>query len=64
MAGTTLPLSVVFAPVAVLVSIITVPLGFWAGEKLRDLRWAQIEYLASPAALLLSLVILVFIRSL
>jgi hypothetical protein len=62
--GTSLPLSVVFAPLAVLVSAIAAPLGFQAGDRMRKWQGARVEYLASPAALILSLVILVFIRSL
>jgi len=36
-AGTQYPLALYFAPIAIGISIITVPIGFYAGEKLRAL---------------------------
>ncbi len=66
--GTAYPLSLYYAPLAVIVSSITVPIGFWLGAQaanfeartaplsLRRLRWI------SPAAFALCLVALALLR--
>ncbi len=68
--GTGIPLSIYFAPLAVALSIFTVPLGFLAGEKLRATA-AEFEMtsqrktprrIVTPATLILCLAIVVFIR--
>jgi hypothetical protein len=68
--GTPLPLSLVFSPAAVALSLFTVPLGFWVGAKARAFmarethghRSPSLIYLVSPATLLLCLAIVVWIR--
>jgi len=68
--GTGFPLSLYYAPLAVLLSSISVPLGFFAGEKIKglELKWEGLypgkrwEYILSPATLLLCLAIITFIR--
>ena len=68
--GTGIPLSLYFAPLAVVFSILTVPMGFWMGEKckvmaaefgIRPQRKA-LKHLVSPAAFILCLVIVACIR--
>lgn len=68
--GTTIPLSVYFAPLAVAMSVFTVPLGFWAGEKFKAMA-ADVELgmqrktlvqLASPITLVFCLAIIAVIR--
>lgn len=69
-AGTTVPLSIFFAPVAVIFSAITVPLGFLAGEKIRSVAEGNelvnqnklIRRLVTPATLVLCLALVVLIR--
>lgn len=69
-AGTTIPLSVFFAPVAIVFSAITVPLGFLAGEKIRSaaegyelvIKRKALRYLITPATLVLCLALVVLIR--
>jgi hypothetical protein len=68
--GTDYPLSLYYIHFAVLISFISVPLGFGVGSKIsaflsrptgiRNVR--KIEQLLSPAALLLSLLIITFLR--
>lgn len=68
--GTTMPLSLYYAPVAVVLSSVTVPLGIWAASKITALetkleeanRSRRLRIIASPAALLLCLVIITLIR--
>lgn len=68
--GTNYPLSLHYAPIAVGLSLLTVPLGFWAGEKLAAaevkhkafIRGKTFRYLASPATLLICLLIVALIR--
>jgi hypothetical protein len=58
--GTSLPLAWVFAPIAVGLAAATVPLGFWAGQKLsqQNLRPA----ILSPASILVSLALIALLR--
>jgi hypothetical protein len=68
--GTGYPLSLYYAPLAVLLSSISVPLGFFAGEKIKalEVKWEdlfpgrKLGYVLSPATLLLCLAIIAFIR--
>ena len=68
--GTGIPLAYYFAPLAVVFSIFTVPLGFWMGDKCKAAA-AQFEirnqkrtlkHLVSPAAVVLCLTIVACIR--
>lgn len=45
-AGTTIPLSLYYAPIAIALSALTVPLGFWAGARI-----AALQARLSPAGL-------------
>ena len=68
--GTSVPLSVFFAPVAVVLSAFTVPLGFITGEKIRStatnfeivIEKKALRYLISPATLVLCLALVALIR--
>jgi hypothetical protein len=68
--GTGYPLSLYYAPLAVLLSVISVPLGFLVGAKIRAFevkpekvyRGKKLGYLFSPATLLLCLAIIALIR--
>lgn len=68
--GTTTPLSLYYAPLAVVFSCVTVPLGFWAASKIMTLetkleeakRIKILRLIASPGTLVLCLVIITFIR--
>lgn len=68
--GTGFPLSLYYAPMAVFLSCVTVPLGLWAGVKIQVLeakfegvnQGRKLRYLASPATLILCLVIIALIR--
>ena len=68
--GTTTPLSLYYAPIAVFLSCVTVPLGFWAATKIMTLeikiekayKIKQLRLIASPATLLLCLIIITLIR--
>ena len=70
-AGTGYPLSLYYAYVAVALSLVTVPIGILIGEKLssldrglaRALSIKKIQYIASPAAVILCLLIVFLIRS-
>ena len=70
-AGTGYPLSLYYAYIAVALSLVTVPLGIMAGEKMRSLETGLIKamgvkkysYIASPAAVILCLVLVLLIRS-
>ncbi len=69
-AGTGYPLSLYYAYVAVALSLGTVPLGFWAGAKIRAMETGftptigikRLKDMASPATVILCLVIIVLIR--
>jgi len=68
--GTSYPLSLYYAPVAVFLSFVTVPLGFLVGVKIRTLEakfeessWGRkLRYLASPATLIFCLAVITLIR--
>ena len=68
--GTTVPLSLYYAPMAVFISFITVPLGFWAGARISLLETKleeapigrKLRYITSPATLLICLAIITLIR--
>ncbi len=68
--GTSYPLSLYYAPLAIGLSLLTVPLAFWAGEKLRIaatehealIRTKAFRYVASPATLIVCLLIIVILR--
>lgn len=68
--GTGYPLSLYYIHFAVLASFLTVPLGFWAGSKLKDFETHLIiaqarkkfDYVFSPAALILCLAIVALLR--
>ena len=59
--GTGYPLSLHYAPIAAALSFITVPAGFWLGERAASLE-RNFGYLASPAALILGLALVALIR--
>lgn len=61
--GTGYPLALYYAPLAVAFSLVTVPAGFWIGEKAGS--WERnLLNTASPAALVLGLALVVAIRML
>ena len=68
--GTGYPLSLYYAPLAVFISLVTVPLGLRAGVKIRALETKldessqarKLKYLISPATLFLCLAIITLIR--
>ena len=68
--GTAVPLSLYYAPLAVLISCVTVPLGFWAGARISLLETTlanapvgrKLRYITSPATLLICLAIITLIR--
>ena len=68
--GTGIPLSIYFAPLAIVFSLFTVPLGFRAGERLKEKAFQQNEqkrpkimnHLISPAILFVCLAIATLIR--
>jgi hypothetical protein len=68
--GTMVPLSILFAPVAIVFSAITVPLGFRAGKRISTLaenydlalRSKLFRYMVTPATLVLCLALVVLIR--
>lgn len=70
-AGTGYPLSLYYAYIAVALSFVTVPLGIMAGEKMRTLEggfvsvWGtkKLRFIASPATVVICLVIILLIRS-
>lgn len=69
--GTGFPLSLYYAPLAIFLSAMSVPLGFFVGARVKSLeiglyqsnRWEKIGYLLSPLTLILCVVIIVFIRN-
>ena len=65
--GTTIPLSIYYAPLAIVLSVFTVPLGFWLGERVANVsistRWyPRFNTFISPLAVILCLVIAFLIR--
>ncbi len=66
-AGTSVPLSIYYAPLAIFLSLFTVPLGFWLGESadavtLGGHRMPILNTVISPLALFVCLAIMTFIR--
>ena len=68
MPGTAYPLSLYYAPLAVALSFLTVPLGFWRGARIasfengRAVGGLALFRWISPAALVLSLAVLALLR--
>ncbi|UCE40981.1 MAG: hypothetical protein JSV17_16315 [Candidatus Aminicenantes bacterium] len=70
-AGTGYPLSLYYAYIAVALSFITVPFGILAGEKMRFMETGMIkamgikkfQFIVSPAAVILCLMLVLLIRS-
>jgi len=70
LAGTSYPLSLYYAPLAVGISLFTAPLGFWVGEKIKGLESRlevsayikRLNYLTTSAALILCMALMVLIR--
>jgi hypothetical protein len=70
-AGTGYPLSLYYADIAVVLSLVTVPVGILVGEKLRSLEAGLIKalgvkkysYIASPAAVIFCLILVLLIRA-
>jgi hypothetical protein len=67
--GTSIPLSLYYAPIAVFLSMLTVPAGFWAGAgitaaeaRLAPARTAKLGWVSS-AALVLCLAVLALLRA-
>jgi len=66
--GTGYPLSLYYAPLAIFLSFVTVPLGILVGTKILawetrfELANRKLRYLASPATLILCLIIITIIR--
>jgi hypothetical protein len=68
--GTTIPLSIFFAPVAIVFSAVTVPLGFLVSNKIRPLVEGYepvitrkvIQYMITPATLIVCLAMVIVIR--
>jgi hypothetical protein len=68
--GTNYPLSLYYAPLAVGLSLLTVPLGFLVGEKIAVAQAKQValgrmrasRYIVTPAALILCLLIIAIIH--
>lgn len=58
--GTSTPLSLYYAPLAICLSLITVPLGFWVGKEAEDLE-PKIKVF-SPATLILCLAVIILMR--
>jgi hypothetical protein len=69
-AGTGYPLSLYYAPIAVGLSLVTVPIGFWLGERIAVsesaheafVRGRAFRYLVSPVVLAICLLIIAAIR--
>jgi hypothetical protein len=69
-AETAVPLSIFFAPVAIAVSAITVPLAFPAGKKIRSVaanyetatKQKVLRYMVTPATVVLCLALIVIFR--
>lgn len=69
-AGTSIPLSIYYAPIAMLVSLVSVPLGFWVGAKAKT-TLAELEemnqrrylrYPVSTITLIICMAIMALIR--
>jgi hypothetical protein len=70
-AGTGYPLSLYYAYIAVALSMVTVPLGIMAGEKMRSMETGLVnsigikkfQFIASPVAVIICLIVVLLIRS-
>jgi len=70
-AGTGYPLSLYYAYIAVALSLVTFPLGIMVGAKMRSLETGLVKalgikkhpFIASPAAVILCLIIILLLRS-
>jgi hypothetical protein len=70
-AGTGYPLSLYYAYIAVAISVVTVPVGILVGAKIRSLESGlikaigikRLQFIASPAAVMICLIIVLLIRS-
>jgi hypothetical protein len=65
--GTSIPLSIYYAPLAISLSFLTVPLGFWLGERIGKVslstRWfPKLNTFFSPLAVIICLAIVTLIR--
>jgi hypothetical protein len=68
--GTGYPLSLYYAPIAISLSMISVPAGFWLGERIAVsesahaafVRGKAFRYWLSPVALAISLLLMAFMR--
>jgi hypothetical protein len=64
--GTAIPLSIYYAPLAVMLSMLTVPLGYRIGERIMSSRLSaegsRLSALLSPIALLICLAVMAIIR--
>lgn|GEM_PF-209499 len=68
--GTSVPQAIVFAPVAIILSAVTVPIGFYAGERIRSQEGSVSRifggripaWLVSPATLAICLALVVLFR--
>jgi hypothetical protein len=68
--GTNFPLSLYYSPIAVALSALTVPFGLWAGGRMAQAaeraaalgRYSAARRFASPAALVLSLLLIAFVH--
>ena len=69
-AGTGYPLSLYYIHFAVLISVVTVPLGFWVGSRAGSFQYrmkeahakTRLDLILSPVALILCLAILAVLR--
>lgn len=66
--GTGIPLSIAYAPLAIVLSAFTVPLGFWLGEKIEGVLFSdrtlpKFYSFISPVTLILCLVLVYLIRT-
>ncbi len=68
--GTGYPLSLYYSPLAVFISAVTVPLGFWAGAQIKVLEmqpekatlWRKLSYYFTPVTVFLCLAIIALMR--
>ncbi|MGD2294914.1 MAG: hypothetical protein PVF22_03675 [Candidatus Aminicenantes bacterium] len=65
--GSNIPLSLYYAPLAICLSFLTVPLGFWLGQRLESVlsigsRIPRFNTVVSPLALIFCLAIVTLIR--
>jgi len=63
-AGTSVPLSIYYAPLAIFLALFTIPLGFWLGERIEAafLGEHRLPTLVSPLGFLICLTIMTLIR--